>query len=1429
MFKTNPRTSFAPVSPDESESDDNISLTSSLPDQHDSDHEYEVEGILAEQATEDGKPYYLVEWTGFPLHECTWEPEDNIGDLKAKWEKDKAKHAAGNLEPFDVRKFHEARDRAQEAKAERHRRRNAKRKRLGLPLTPPLPEMDSSEDEAVEDSRVISDPDFIASGLPIHQGIFKGAPNFNRLPNAAHGLPSSITAPVGGSRPQNWPRRPSAASLESVTETPLSTKRNQAAHPPSTGYQGTARKMSKTSTDATSKSKARPANPIPAADPSSVRPTLEVRKPLKAKKSMIQPTGNIFTGGKTRKPRANFKDTMSDPTKEQKFFAKHRYRRIAEKRSRDMEDVAPDVSKMRLLNITNLSNEPSASRRSSGASIQSPVLQTPQEYFPAAGPASMSASTLPNPSVAPLKKKRKSVRFIEDDGEPAILYQEPEPIDIPMEIDSPEPLQRPHPTPAPKKLSLDQNHCIPMAQGGQSSNKRLLLGRASIEATFNGLPRESPLHYAWLADFLDKETLEFQHTCFAGTMGIKINALVQWHLASGTVVSRDGGLALDQVANYLTTRLLGLYYGQTEYNILIYPTKCDEWKAIPLGQEPTSPSEVGLRYFIFTSHQDCKLMLPPLPPLLAEPAVDDSKTKPENTVPSSDRGLMVKRLFGLEYTKLLPGRPRRLPVHKFFLAVPESRGTTTESLCHWLRASIPSCQIYTSHRPGSWDAFQACAEPMPGVVIIHEALAWSLRRFPKLSEYLISRNDEYWCLSEPGHIPLYPSISLPDTESSRDIRLTRLFPYRTAIFLTPSFLVSEPRRAVELLEWFVSRWATGFYYRLVTAWNIHEYLLELADEKYKARQALWDHRGDVQPEIAANLSGLSDEDCKLRYQAANLASEMHIIRTAMAGLYAQDEDSSSLVYADSSIDPNDEQSLVNWFGWWTILRADQYRKFHVVGSSQAIKLHGSRKGERRVRIPKYSKVTLNDPEAVMEVFQERDDHVEEAKPEAHGGDTWPQVSDKGDRKSSHEKRSLSFQSDLVRSTDINSMIAYLDELGFLPGFKSQWVIYRFPVSWLDLEMAEHFNDFTSSYPRIVDWIKFPWPFSRAFNTYVGFFYTIAEEWNTEHLPENRLPERHPWIAIYRPVNPHKKPYGRCEVIIWDPAAKTKFSFNQALAEKDLLFMQRQVIQHVRDHGEQKNPGTWIDQVWLGGFDWPSDCDSPYPLDVTLKFLRRMLGDIKGFLPAPEHIMESRGFRRVALDSGHDKMDISPAPPSSDESPLFVSPNPKPKHPPSEPPSSDGDDEEEEEEEEEDDETTRIIFHPPRGTTPGNSRDPSSSRSKCRNSLYEEARLCRGRAGAAERPSHMTYRFLPTMEWYREQMAEGRGYAHVNVDSWEGVFNMLKIGEGAGGGSGGGEKGGRGGRDGRDGRRESTGESGSVGGHGGGGEERSRRESTGSGV
>ncbi|KAK3684286.1 hypothetical protein B0T22DRAFT_385107 [Podospora appendiculata] len=1412
------------MSHDSDQSDDDISLTSTVPDAHDSDEEFCVENILAEQEHESGEMYYLVEWSGFALHDASWEPESNLGDeLKAIWEEKKQEIERGERQPFDVETYHAARKQADKAKRDRHRRRNAKRKRLGLPRTQPLDDIDdfvaSIEDDS-SDEEAVEDPDIYTPTGSGSKAAEKPHPQTAQplvttpLPTERPQptLPSNNTAPTAaGPKNRSETRRASitktagtAATKDTVAQTrkPLSftlpaASRKQTERTSATGYQGTARKPARTLASATT---ATAAAGLPKSTGAS-----RVTKPassngLKAKKTAVtkQPTGNIFSGGRRRKSRAGLSDVMSDTTREPKMFSKARHMRLAEKGARDKEDRPPDIANIATFEIT---KGPPGDRRIS-TEVAVPLISSKQES------PSLESMPIATAETGPKKKKNKSVRFLDNDDAPSV--QEPEPMDIdsPSNEPSPPPLKQPTARPrlrspppadienpaAPKaRLSLAEYRSKVLTQ---SSDKKLVLGEsAPIEVTFNGLPRDLPQQ--WLSDFLAQETLEFHHSCFSTTMIIKSSVLMESRLCWGPITSKNSEPVLEAAAEYLNLGLLGLYCPNVEYNVLIYPPKCEEWKLEPSQQDVPSPSAVSLHYMIFKSTLDCSSMLRPLDipsPLL--PGNSDS----EGIVSTSARESVVTRLFDFSYAQLLPiQHPKQPPVHSFFLAFPETRAAIMLALYHWLRACNPDCQIYICHHPGSWTAFRASAEVQPGAVIVHEGLAWSVRRFPNLHQYLIHNLDEYWCFSEPMQsLPLYPSLSPTAAMAPGDMHFTRIFPYRTAIFLTPSFLVSEPQRAHEFFEWFLSKWAKKFNYRLVTACNIHEYLLDLAIEKSEARDDLW-RTNDQTPvktpieiQITANLCGLSLADCNQRYITTTLATELHNIRISKSGPHGTEEDNNSLVYADPAIDPNDEQSLVNWFGWWSSLRFDQFRKFHVIGSSPRIKFQGSRRGERRVPIPKYTKATLNDPDAVLERVQRELDVIQSqaetngygnSNGSGNGNESSAQAFGNGlgaDGSLENMAVPWSFKSDIVQSDDSQVITNFLKSIiNGSSRFHPYMTLYQYPVSWDSIDMADHFHDFKMFYKRISDWFSFTWSFTnptyckhpRGFNTYLGFFYTIAGEWGPDMRPIDPRTRRHPWIAIYRPVNPHKRPYTKCEVIIWDSTAATRFPGSQMPAEKDLPYMQRQVIQYVRENGAEKNPGTWVDRVWLGGYDYPPSCASPYPIDVTLKFLDQLLAEPREHLPALEKHMVGRGYRQVIcepLQAGLGSARNAPSP--SHSSPLFINQR--------------GDDAMDIDSQDSDSEgeDTRIIFHPPRGSR----KLQLGQRPKCANKLFENARLARARTRDGRLQTHMTYEFTPTPEWYAEQRAEGRGYEHMNVASWESIFNYFKIGSGTTSSSGTGE-------------------------------------------
>lgn len=115
---------------------DAISLTSTHSEGYSSDQEFLVERVLAEKKDKKNKPLYLISWSGYPEEKCTWEPKKNIQDpgILEDWQKRKGQEALGAKPAFDLANFDARIAEIERARGERHQRRNAKRRRLGIPV-----------------------------------------------------------------------------------------------------------------------------------------------------------------------------------------------------------------------------------------------------------------------------------------------------------------------------------------------------------------------------------------------------------------------------------------------------------------------------------------------------------------------------------------------------------------------------------------------------------------------------------------------------------------------------------------------------------------------------------------------------------------------------------------------------------------------------------------------------------------------------------------------------------------------------------------------------------------------------------------------------------------------------------------------------------------------------------------------------------------------------------------------------------------------------------------------------------------------------------------------------------------------------------------------------------------------------------------------
>jgi chromo domain-containing protein 1 len=296
-------------------------------------------------------------------------------------------------------------------------------------------------------------------------------------------------------------------------------------------------------------------------------------------------------------------------------------------------------------------------------------------------------------------------------------------------------------------------------------------------------------------------------------------------------------------------------------------------------------------------------------------------------------------------------------------------------------------------------------------------------------------------------------------------------------------------------------------------------------------------------------------------------------------------------------------------------------------------------------------------------------------------------------------------------------------------------IYPFPVAYWDETTASELNVHPDDFKMYSDCIRqFKEQVApRAYNTIVALFYTVEGKLSHGGALEDARKKRRPWIVVYRPMNLHMRYYDEAELIIWDPVGKKSCRDYAEVYEGDLADAQRTMIQQLREERDMMP----LKRIWIGG--WDTDQSSSIdPLDRTLQHLETLMHDWKNSVPIPVLAMRDQGWRTV--ERGH-------APPRS-------------RHPSPEPMDLDATAEASDTA----DEDLKIVFHPPRGRQPNR---PTN----CRNRFFQHCihEEIRGRPKNA-----MEYRFEPTMEWYRHQVEEGRGFQHINFMPWEEVFAKYKI-------------------------------------------------------
>ncbi|KAL0940660.1 chromo domain-containing protein [Colletotrichum truncatum] len=1316
--------------------DDEISITSPIASQHDSDDEWVVEGILY-QVNDEGKDFYLVEWTGYPLEEATWEPEENVlGELLEEWKATQERQARGEEAVFDIVAWKELVDKRDEERREQHRRRNSERKRRGLEITlwegESRAEYSSSEESISEDgyNAILPPPKPIARQDAISSVEPQAKQSLNHPIEDGSDLHRRRSSQKV--KPKSPPKKKEYASSSQQRLQKMSTTTTV------TGYQGTARRPAAT----TSVYNGRPSHTSLASKFS--RPIRTAKKTQTGTRTMVKSSGNVFTSGKPIRSHARLSDTVADTTKDPRMFASHRLRRKAELQGREKADQAPTALPATLFSISN--GPPPMSDSVGATTLRRSAMKRSVDELKSSASESMESERAESARpmdlehsvpVQPESKRKKSVQW----ANVTPLVEEPEP----MDIDSPpsDPSKRPK-SPPPRRRSppLVSGQSQPILRKlsisqyqqrniGQDVEKRILLGPGGtndVLAIFENVQLNSE---AWHAQFINQEVLQFTRICNARTFGQQRTTVVERVLSHGSMrakLANDQSL-VDRAAERLRLGSLGATCFHEDFSVIIYPTECEDWKDVMAEADADSPKKVTLKYFIYKPYQ---FAIKPLP------------ERKVTTVESRDVRLSIlQNLLHLDYHQLTPHSLQGVH-HNFYLIFPPSREAMLDTLSEWLHIENPSCRVFSTKTPGDWAAFTDTTIVSHGTIIVHETATSTLRRFPGLMKLLLHKHSAayvFWCIGESlQQQPMYPSIRSSHYKTvPGEFELTRLFPHGNAVLVTPSFLVAEPRRAFQLFEWYAKTYQRpSNNTKIVAASSLCKFLRDLAlgrSDQRKDLLARCDNARQSKSMQDEKLveAKLTHEDCAAFFGTWCLVEGLQ--QPLLNGVVS-DEQLKPIIFADENIDANDEQSLVNWFGCWSQTRLDQFRKFYVLGTDESADARHDIKLED---IPVYSPGTDRDLGA-----ETQPGGIPETKDQLPGPvkQNLPMATKKLPSSASWAIKNYLF--DLAKS---------IERLVRAPIGRPKPTVaklFGYPVSCRqDMQAAVSAEDFHGELATYKKWFDFPWPFfskvypkhvpngvpgssPMIFNTYLAFFYTpqdcIASQ-TKDH-------ERHPWLAVYRPTNPYLRPWKGTELLIWDASANSRFPTDGEILVSELCSAQKRLIEYVEEHGEMKNPGLPLRRVWLGGFRTITE---PSPLDATLDSLEAMLKEPHDYIPDEETVLIEKGYRSVVLRvSCSPHVDGAGAMENTKTNALYHTADTL---------------------------GGNIIFHPPRSVRRINT-------SRCENLLFKWVRDI-----ARKDPdrSVVSYTFKPTLEWYNtQQVAENRHYEHIYVGTWQHIFELLRI-------------------------------------------------------
>lgn len=1275
---------------------DNESIVSTIVSEHDSDEEWNVNEILAEWPI-DGLPRYLIEWENFDLCEATWEPVENLSNaLLEGWEKTKSRD---DFDMFkNIRDWKNAVKSKYAAKLDRHQERNRRRKLRGedetsfMEMEDHLKWADRFPDGEEPSSSVVSSPS-VATDIDMDVEVGQlSQHSFDKTQRASVSL-SEDSSPKSSRQNSiasvHHPSRPPMNSAATTTTASFTFSTSQ--KPP------LRRQPSKVLVD----NKRPPQKPVASSNLLSSK--FGVRGPIKRTDSHLrkgQPTkarktrpaqaftGNVFSGGIVRKQRTTLAEAAKDSTKQSKLL-KPRYVNLIQKAGRDRESAAPARLPTDLISLN------PAERSISGLNALPLRPEIPNETVKPLGQNKNSTETIPEAqksrpkksiswgtveeATIPARGEREESLFLREDS----LIRATTPIKIEDDCREAEKNTGPQSESTFQTKASDNQECwagrAPVMNDESSSSNKFIttevqFGPGSRETFSVIFERDEDQNgQPWSGIFEQHPILIFTHSCTTRDFWSQETALAAAKLGTGSVTSIGDPDSLATVANWLCVRSVGVLLYHQELCIFLYAS---------------FKESVLLHYYLFRSSPH--LTTRSLAPIVLPEGVGGGDVLPQ-MIPT-----VFNRLLGFQYEQLLPEKALMdYSNHNFFLVFPTNAVEEAHFLSGWLRSCNPQCRLLSSLTAGHWASFRKLDQ---GVVIVHEEAIWATRLFPSVWTVLHNVpnfNFRLFSISlQPA--PFYPCLGQPSRIG--DVTLQTICGQKKAVLVTPSFVISQPQQAWAFFKWAYKYWQQhrGAFTLIVCAdfenW-IHEVTVVVKEDwetRLESTRVREEDKGTAEKEIDALFKCLQH------------------VRGLVGRL---DDDQSIVVFAPDSIDGNDEQSLVNWFGWWSILNLDQYRHFTVLGSSPDA---GIQRLTHQIRIPEYTPSTLGNPDDVW-------------------GKINPAASSLVPQNQSAVERAPQRRLHLVPRDDGVSFKRFLGQLesDIRDRDWGPQTVFNRPVSYWNIDMARGFSEF-DTYDRCLRYFNGRIHGHPFINTGVAFCYTIEGSWKYGDNRETTNKNRRPWIAVYRPVDVAKKPWRAMELIIWDPVMKMPDN-DPYVYDGQLIEAQREMIR-LAEGPHNKLP---LRKVWIRGPDViPQGLTDP--VDITIHQLQHLMKNLRESIPAVLPAMMTQGWREVK--SGNAPIRSRPPSPEAmdvDEPTGTVDAA---------------------------DEDLKIVFHAPRGK---NMDQPT----RCKNRLFMH---CANKRSEGYRGRTMNFVFRPTLEWYDEQVQEGRGFEHIRVMEWPAFFSKHLI-------------------------------------------------------